>query len=329
MRLLQNVLETTLGRPLAMAAVAATLAAASAVAGAQPSYPDKPLRLVMGFAAGGSVDPMARTITRMLGERLGQTIVLEHKPGAGGTIAVGSVVNAPPDGYTLLLSNPGPLIVKPQGDPLSKLSAIGRVADMPLALVVPAGSPFKNLQEMVVFAKANPGKLTYGSGGYGATTHIGMEMLKHEAGLDIVHVPYKGQAAATPDLISGRIDMLLDGWNSSIPNVQSGKLRYLGVATLNRSAIKPDVPTIAEQGFPGFNAALWWGIWAPAGTPSDVVEKLGRELQVVTQTDELKNVYKQLGVDPQSSTPEQLTAFVHSEQVRVQNLVKDANIRLD
>lgn len=317
-------------RRIFAAAIAATSVLTSGLTFAQTgTYPSKPIKLVVGYTAGGATDIMARTVAQYLSDRLGQPVVVENRTGAGASIAVSFVTSAPPDGYTLLFTTAGPLFITPRGEPLKELTAVGLAGNMPLVLVVPANSPANNLSELLALAKGKPGKMTYSSVGTGGMTHIGMEMLKHVAGVDIMQVRYKGQAAATPDLIAGRIDMLLDGWAPSMQNVDSGKLKYLAVVTPNRSAVRPSVPTVAEQGFPGFDASQWFGIFAPAHTPKSIIKNLSDALVEITNSQEFKNKFKDLGFDAMTASSDEFSKFVDSERMRLTKVLKDANIKLD
>ncbi len=313
----------------------ASLVVAFAGTARAQAYPTKPIRLIVGFAAGGSSDVMARTIAQQLAERLGQQVIVENKTGASGIIAADTVAKAVADGYTLLFGVPGPIVILPAlgtklpYDPIKDLVPVSLVANLPLALVVPSTLPAQNLKELLDLARTQPGKLNYASTGPGSVTHLGMEMLKYAAGVDIQNVSYKGQAAALPDLMAGTVQMMLDGWATTIPHVNSGKLRFIAVTTAQRSAVQPQVPTVAEQGFPGFNASPWYGVWAPAGTPQGVIAKLSAELVVVTSSPTLRNRFKELGIDPLTGDFRQFADFILSEQKRWADLIRQANIKVE
>lgn len=329
-------MKTTISRRSAVSALAAVLLSSIGIgANAQGSYPNKPIRLVVGFAAGGSSDVMAREIAKQLSIRLGQQIIVENRTGASAVIAADAVAKASADGYTLLFGVPGPIVILPAlgqklpYDPIKDFAPVGLVGNLPLALVVPVNFPANNLQELIAVAKAQPGKLNYASTGPGSTTHIGMEMLKFFAGVDIQQITYKGQAAALPDLITGQVHMMLDGWATTLPHVKSGKLKFIAVTTPQRSAVQPQVPTVAEQGFPGFDASPWYGVWAPASTPHDVVAKVSAELAVVTQSQQIKERFAELGIDPLTAESMQFVRFMQTEQARWSKVIREAKIKMD
>ncbi|MGE4241245.1 Bug family tripartite tricarboxylate transporter substrate binding protein [Ramlibacter sp.] len=299
------------------------------------AFPSKPIRFIIGFTASGAADVMCRTVAQHLGTRLGQSIAVENRLGASGIIAADAVAKSPPDGYTLLFGLPGPMVILPAlgqklpYDPIKDFAPVGPAGNLPLVLVVPSGLPAQNLKELIALAKAQPGKLNYASTGPGSTTHLGMELLKHAAGLDIRQVPYKGQAAALPDLLAGNVQMLLAGWSTAIPHVKSGKLRYIAVTGDQRSAAQPQVPTMAELGIPGIDPSLWCGLWAPAGTPADIVTKLSTELAAVTQSAPVRERFAELGMDPMTADAQQFARFVQSEQTRWVRVIKETNLKME
>jgi tripartite-type tricarboxylate transporter receptor subunit TctC len=311
-----------------------TLAAAFPAAAAEP-YPNKPIRLIVPYAAGGGTDVMARAFAQRLASALSVQIVVENRTGAGGNIAASAVAKAAPDGYTLFFGAAGPLAVNPAlydklpFDPVKDFAPIGLVGSMALFLTVPASMPVKSVKDLVALAKAKPGQLNYASAGIGGTTHLAMEVLKTETGANLTHVPYKGTAAGVADMLGGNIQVIFDAWTSTSPHVESGKLKYLAVSTSARSTLAPQVPTMAESGFPGFNVFVWYGILAPAGTPSEVVDKLGRETLKVMAQPELKEAFARLGMEPMSGGPEPFGAFIRSETVKWAKIVRDAGAKAE
>lgn len=300
------------------------------------TFPSKPLRLIIGFSAGGSSDILARLLAQGLTERLGQQVIVENRLGASGIISADVVVKSPPDGYTLLLGVPGPIITSPAlgmklpYDPIKDLVPVVLVAHTPMAFVVSSTVPVDNLQELIAYAKANPGKLNYASTGAGSMTHLSMEMLKHAAGVDIRHVPYKGAVSAIPDLIAGNVQMMMDaGWDNTLPHVKTGKLKYMGVSSIKRSSAQPQVPTIAEGGFPGFDASPWYGVFAPAGIPAGVRTRLAKEVAAVVESPSVRKRFADLGFEPMTGDGAVFSNFILSERVRWVKIIHDGNIKLE
>ncbi len=299
------------------------------------SYPTKPIRLLVPYAAGGATDIMARVVAQKLSENLGQQMVVENRPGAGGNIAADAVAKAEPDGYTLFFGSTGPLVINPSlyaklsFEPVKDFAPIGLVGDMPLFLVVPVSQPVHSIKDLIALAKAKPGQLNYASSGVGGTTHLAMELFKTTAGVDILHIPYKGTAAGVADMLAGNIQVMFDVMATSGPHVKTGKLRFIGVTTTKRSAFAPDVPTIADAGFPGFEATFWTGFLAPAGTPREIINKLSAELAKVIALPELRERFATLGMEPRTSNPEQFAAFIRSETVKWAKVVRDSGAKAD
>lgn len=299
------------------------------------SYPTKPIRLLVPYAAGGATDIMARVVAQKLSENLGQQVVVENRPGAGGNIAADAVAKAAPDGYTLFFGSTGPLVINPSlyaklsFEPVKDFAPIGLVGDMPLFLVVPVSQPVHSIKDLIALAKAKPGQLNYASSGVGGTTHLAMELFKTTAGVDILHIPYKGTAAGVADMLAGNIQVMFDVMATSGPHVKTGKLRFIGVTTTKRSAFAPDVPTIADAGFPGFEATFWTGFLAPAGTPREIINKLSAELAKVIALPELRERFATLGMEPRTSNPEQFAAFIRSETVKWAKVVRDSGAKAD
>lgn len=294
------------------------------------AYPTKPVKMVLGISVGGPSDAMARMVAQAWGERLGVPVVVENKPGAGGNLAAELVAKAPADGYTLMFGLTGPLAVAPslfeklRYDPVKDFAPIGLVATLPLVLVVPTSLPVTNLKQLLALAKQKPGQLTYASSGGASTAYLAMEMLKVSSGVDIRHVPYKGASAALPDVVAGRIDMQFDGWTTTRALAESGKLRQIALAVDTRISAAPHLPTIAESGFPGFNASPWYGILAPAGTPEAIVQKLSRELAAVMSSPAMKEKLAGQGMVPHSSTASEFAQFITSETVKWREIAKRA-----
>src|SRR5687767_3360361 len=280
--------------------LAAGALAASAVQ-AQP-YPGKPIRLVVGFAPGGNTDVVARVVGQKLGDRLGQQVIIENKAGAGGTIANAEVARAAPDGYTLTMGTTTTHAIAVaayqnlQYDPSADFEPLAQVAVAPYLLVVHSKQPVRDLKEFVAWVKSQPGKLNYGSAGQATTTHLVMATFAHQAALDMVHVPFKGNAPATSAILGGQIEILFGGVPPLLPHVKAGTLRALAMSTAKRSASLPDVPTIAEQGYPGFDISLWLGFFAPKGTPAPITKRLESELMAVARSPDLKEVMEKQGL---------------------------------
>jgi tripartite-type tricarboxylate transporter receptor subunit TctC len=314
-------------RRAALAAACATaLMLPSAVVSAQ-GYPTKPIRLIVPWPPGGGVDTSARLIAQPLQEKLGQPIVVENKPGASGNIGTAIAAQEKPDGYTLLQGSLSPNAVNPHlfkrlgFDPEKDFTFIASVYTVPSFLVVPASSPFKTAQELVAYAKANPGKLNFGSGGVGSSQHLFAVMFKTASDTDVVHVAYKGTSPAETALVAGQVDFMLDP-PTCLPFVQAGKLRILGVASNTRNSALPDVPTLDEQGIKGVYTSTFYGVMGPAGMPKDVTDRLNKEINAILQTPDMKSRLAKLAADPGKGTPEEFKAYVMSEMKRYGEIVK-------
>jgi tripartite-type tricarboxylate transporter receptor subunit TctC len=297
-------------------------------------YPVKPVRIVIGFAAGGGADILARTIAPKLGEVLGQQIVVDNRPGAAGNIGVELVVKSPPDGYTLLMGVPG-LVINPSlyaklpyelARDVAPISLLGAVPNL---LVVHPSVPASSVRQLVQLAKDNPGKLNFASSGSGTSLHLAAELFKVMAGVDIVHVAYKGGAPAVADLMGGHVDLMFDVLPSSMPHVKAGKLKALGVTSERRTPLLPDVPTVAESGLPGYRAITWNGILAPAATPRDVINKLNGAIAQVLRTPEMKERFAAIGTEPIWNTPDEFAAFLRAEAVKWAGVIKSAGIKVE
>jgi tripartite-type tricarboxylate transporter receptor subunit TctC len=314
-----------------LAALAALL---PAVAAAQ-AYPSGPVRIINPFTAGGPVDLLARAVGQKLNEAWGQPVIVEARAGAAGNIGIEYVARQPADGYTLLVLPTGNAVVNPHlyaklpYDTFRDFAPVTLLATVENALVVHPGVAAKSVPELVALAKASPGKLTFASPGVGSQAHIAGEMLKSMAGVDMVHVPYKGMAPAMNDLLGGQVTFMFLSTSSALKQVQAGKLRALGVASLKRSPAAPDLPTIAEQGFPGFEAVSWYALMAPAGTPADVVEKIAAESTRALRDASVRERLLGLGADPVGGSPADLAAMLKRENARWGDIIRKAGIRAE
>lgn len=291
------------------------------------AYPSKPIRLVVGFAPGGSTDVTARLIGQALSERLGQPLIVENRPGAGGNIAAESVARAEPDGYTLFFASSGTVVTNPSlyknipFDTLKDFAPISQTAFIPNLLVVNPSVPANSIPELLDYAKANPGKLSYGSAGNGSSQHLAAELFKSLGKVDMVHVAYRGGAPAVNDLIGGQIQLLFAPLVEVLPFVEAGKLKALGVTTKQRSPALPTVQAIAET-LPGFEVALWNGLMAPARTPDAIIERLHRETISALGSEEVKAKLATQGSEPAGSSPAELRAFIDTELAKWKKLVE-------
>ena len=295
------------------------------------TYPNKPIRFILPFAPGGSFDILGRIIGPKLAERLGQPVVPENRPGAGGNVGAEVTAKARPDGYTILLTgttislSPS-LYRKLNFDPMKDFTPVSLVSQTPLVVVVKPSLPVKNLKEFVEYARANPGKLNFGSGGIASTPHLAGELLKSLAKIDIVHVPYKGVGPALIGLMGGEVDMVPASASAALPHVQSAKMRALAVLSNERIRSLPNVPTAKEAGIDNFDVTMWYGILAPAGTPRDIVSRLNAEwITIAAIPDTIEKIQK-VGFEPMSRTPEQFAGFFRAEIARWSRVIKEANI---
>lgn len=298
------------------------------------SYPAKPIRLIVPYAPGGGVDIVARTVGQELGKRINQSIVVENRTGAGGNIGSEAVAKAPPDGYTLLMASPAntinsSLYTKMPYDPMRDLTPIALIASVPTVLLANRSLPVQNVKQLIALAKARPGALTYGSGGSGTTEHLAGEMFKSLAGIDMLHVPYKGGAQVLTDLLGGQIALMFVNQVFALPHVKAGKVKALGVASGERSAALPDVPTFAEAGFADFKVSVWWGVMGPAGLPKDIVVQLNREIVAALASSEMKERLQSLSARPIGGTPDQFAAFFAEETARWARVVKGSGAKVD
>ena len=303
------------------------------LAWAQDKYPSKPITLICPYAAGGNADQRSRQIGRFLSTALGQPVIVDSKPGAGGNIGTEAVARARPDGYTIGMGNFAPLAVNPtmfkkmNFDPAKDLVPVCLIEKGPLVLMVPANSPFKSVKDIMAAAKASPGKLSFASGGLGGSHHLSGEMFKSLAGVSITHIPYKGGAPATTDLMGGQVDMMFEQMYSAAPSIRAGKLRALAITSKTRSPLFPDLPTMAESGVPGFEVQNWQGLVAPAGTSAGLIKLLNETTNKALADPTIKEQMLGQGNELGGGTPEQFASFIKSEADRWGKLVKSANIK--
>lgn len=317
-----------------MALAAAALAGVFPSLASAQSYPVKPVKVVVGYSAGGAVDAVARTVGQAMSASMGQTFVVENKPGAGTNIAVKSVIAAEPDGYTLMMAanalaanmalyQPAPFDAERD---LVPVSLIGRV---PVVIAANASAPYANIQQLIAAARAKPGSISFASPGNGSTPHMAVEFFKRAAVVSLLHIPYRGGSQALTDVIGGQLPLVAVNALEVQPHVKSGKLKVLAVLSTNRSTIFPDVPTIAESGFPGFEASVWYGLVAPAATPKAIVSRLHAEVQKALQTKEVRERMTQVGGEVLPGSAEMFAALIRSERQRYEKLVREANIKPD
>lgn len=299
------------------------------------TYPSKPVRMLVGFPPGGGTDIMARIVGAKLADALGQQVVIENRPGAGGNISADLAAKAAPDGYTILMGHVAPIAIAPwlypklAYDPQRDLAPISFVASSPNVLVVHAALAASDVRSLIALARAKPGQLRYASSGSGTVQHLAAESFRQAAGIQMLHVPYKGSSQAVVDLISGQVDMNFDTTPSVINYVKQGRLRALAVTTAKRSALVPDVPTLAESGLPGIDFSTWWGLFAPAGTPRSVIERLNRETLKALQLPDVKEKLAGVGAEPAGNSPEEFAVFIRSETEKWGRVIRTGKISLE
>lgn len=309
-------------------------ALASTKARAQ-AWPDKPIRLIIPYTPGGGADGAARLIAAQLGKALGQTVIVDSRPGGNTTIAGIAVARAPADGYTLLMTGGSTMSVLPlmsdklPFDPVADLAPVGMVSRFPFILAVSATLDVKTLAEVLALARARPGELPYASNGSGGMVHLGMELMAYSAQVKLNHVPYKGFAPALPDVITGRTPLMMADWAPIAAQLKSGALRPLAVTSARRWPSLPDVPTVAEQGFPGYEMEIWFGLYAPARTPAAVVTRINDELRKWLATAEAREAFAAIGHEPAPSTPDEVRQRVAAEQKLFGPAIKAANIKTE
>jgi len=319
----------------AIAATATTAAAVPAFAQGAADFPTHPVRIVVPFPAGGATDIAARLLAERMAADWKQPVTVDNRPGAGGNIGSDIVAKSAPDGYNLIMGVTGShainisLYARMPYDPVKDFEAISQVAIVPNVVVVHPSVPAATLPTFVALAKKEPGKLNYASLGNGTAAHLTMEMFKIAAGIDLTHIPYKGSAPAVADLLAGQVQAMIDGLPSALPHVQAGKLRALAVTSAKRSPAAPELPTIAESGYPGFSADAWSGLFAPRGTPKAIVDKISLETQRILKTPEVQKRLGELGAEPVGSTPAEFAQFVQREIDKWARVVKASGARLD
>ena len=312
---------------------ACLLAAAPALACAQ-AWPDKPIRFVMSAPAGSSIDVLGRTIADKLKDRLGQPVIIENKPAAGGTVATAEVAKAAPDGYTMVLAFNGPLAIAPllskvPYDVQKDLAPVIITSSQPNVLAVNAQLPVKSVQELVAYARANPGKLNFASVGNGSSSHLNAELLKSMAGIDIVHIPFNGSPPAVTATIQNETQMIFAVMQPLQPQIQAGKLRALAVTSAKRFPLLPDLPTIAESGYPGFDALAWNGVLVPAATPKAVVQRLNAEINAILKDPDVVQRMHAAGFDLVGGTPEDFAALIKAESEKWAPVIRKAGVKVD
>jgi tripartite-type tricarboxylate transporter receptor subunit TctC len=311
--------------------LALTLATSAAAQG----YPSKPIRFVVPYAPGGNTDILARLLGQKLSEAWGQQVIIDNRPGAAGTVGAELVARSPADGYTLIMGSFGNIIVANslynnlKYDPFKDFASIALVSLPPGILVENPAVPAQNVRELIAYAKSNPGRLNYGSPGAGAWNHLFFELFNASAGISILHVPYKGIAPAVVDLLGGQVQLAISAFPTALPHIRSGKLRALAVTSAKRSGLMTDVPTVAESGLAGYEAAGWFGVLAPAGTPPAVVAKLNSEINRILELAEIKASLASDGAEPAGGTPAQMTESARAASAKWSKLIRELNLRTE
>jgi len=315
-------------------AAGVSLAAFSTLAAAQ-AWPSKPIKYVVPFAAGGTTDILARTISEKLSVALGQPVVVENKPGAGGGVGAAEVAKAAPDGYTIMGGTISTHAINASlyknlpYDPVKDFAAVTLIARVPNMLVINNDIPAKNVAELIQLMKANPGKWSFASSGNGTSQHLSGELFKGMAGVEMQHIPYKGSPPALTDVMGGQVNMTFDNITTAWTLAKSGKLRALAVTTAKRSPVAPDVPTLAESGLPGYEVGSWQGVFAPAGTPPDIVKRLNAEIVKIINSPDVQKKLLELGAEPVGNSSEEFSALVKTEVVKWGDVVKKSGAKVD
>jgi tripartite-type tricarboxylate transporter receptor subunit TctC len=319
---------------IAVQSLAAAFGAALCAGALAQSYPVKPIRIVVPYAPGGAVDIVARAVGQDLTKRLGQSVLVENRTGAGGNVGSDAVAKAAPDGYTLLMASPAntinpTLYTKMPYDPMRDLVPIVLIGSVPTVLIANRSLPVQNVKQLVALAKSQPGALVYGSGGSGTTEHLAGEIFKSAAGVDMLHVPYKGGAQVITDLLGGQIALMFVNQLGALPHITAGKVKALAVASAERSPALPQIPTFAEQGYPDMKVSVWWGIMGPAGMPRDLVNRLNRDIVAALSSPEMQERLQTLSARPIGGAPEAFTKFFAEETTRWARVVKASGARVD
>ena len=323
-------MKLTLRRACAVAALIALAGPAQA-----QTYPTKPIRLIVPFPPGGGSDTMGRIIGQKLGERLGQQVVVDNRPGAGGSIGADVAAKAPPDGHILLLGSASEIAQYPNVNPKlpynpqRDFEPITLVGNVPLLLVVHPSLPVRTVREVIALARSSPGKLNFSSAGNGSTTHLAVELMRLETGIKLSHVPYKGSVPAVTDLVAGNVQLGMPTMPAALPFVRSGRLRAIAISTAKRSPTLADVPTVREGGVKDYDAVLWTGVLAPAATPQPIITRLHGELAQIVRLEDVKEALAKQGAEPVVTTPEQFSAYIRAEFSKWGKVVKAANVQLD
>ena len=319
-------------RRLSLALLGLALATLADPAPAAP-YPDRPVKILVGFSAGGGTDVAARVMAQKLTDALGQTVVVENRPGVSGMLAAEATAKAPPDGYTLMMGSQTTLAVAPalyrkfSIDAARDFAGVAMAGVSPLVMVVHPSLPVQSVKDVIAMAKAKPGTLNFASGGLGTTPHMAGELFSIQAGIKMVHVAYRGEAPAINDLLGGQIPLIFANLSAVIGNVRAGSLRALAVTSLQRSPSAPDIPTIAEVALPGFDAATWFALVAPAGTPREIVDRINSEVTRIVAQSEVQQRFADLGMTISASTPDALDGYVKSEIAKWAKVIKGANVQ--
>ncbi|WP_397473876.1 Bug family tripartite tricarboxylate transporter substrate binding protein [Pusillimonas sp.] len=323
--------RTLLGRGMALAAMTTALLALSPLTASAQQWPEKPVTVIVNFPAGGAADRIARAITQPLGDALGQSFVVENKGGAGGNIGGDAAAKSKPDGYTFLMSSGGMVSVNPQiydnmtFDPMKDLVPVAAAARVLVFLETTPEVPVKNIQEFIDYLKKNPGKLNYGSPGNGSSPHLAGELFKELADVDAVHIPYRGAAPAMRDLLGGQIDFMFDP-GIGLSSVEAGKLNLLAIGSMKRSSRFPDIPTLDEAGLTNFDADTYFGFYAPAGTPPEIIQKMNTEINKIVKSEKFKETLSAIGAEPEPMTPDEFHQKAVDDAERFGKLIRDRNI---
>lgn len=302
---------------------------------AQSDYPARPVRIIVNFATGGPSDIVARIVSAKLTESWGKSVVVENVAGGGGNIGVERAIKATPDGYTMLLSGSSPMVInpslldKPPFDPVRDLAPVTLICTIPNLLVIHPSLPAKSVEEFVALAKSRPGQFTFASSGSGTATHLGGELFRARAGIDLRHIPYKGTGLMIPDLVAGRVTMSVAAVATFLPLVRDGRMRAIAVASQKRTPALPDVPTVAEAGYPGFDTSSWQGAWVPAKTPATLVRRLNQDLLKLIALPDVRARFAELGMDPAGTSERELADIIQADLVKWARVIKTASVKAD